>query len=745
MKNRYEAWSLSLVLLATTAQIASAVPMNPSSNVQPDTWAYTALRSLVDFSGCVTGNPAFMGNQALTRQEFAAVLNDCRLSIEQQLNSNPNDLRIQQNRAGLERLLRDFAPELASLVPSGELETNPLVTPPSPTTATNPQELPQETLNVNSVVVETLPPEFSSGGDQRSEEMNSPAIATESVPLVVPPSPTSPTVSQASPQETLNVNSVVVETLSPEFSSGGDQGSEENRQVEQRGMNSPAIATESLDIVNSGNDTMAQVTNVSQLRDVQPSDWAYEALRSLIERYGCITGYPDATFRGNQSLSRYEFAAGLNACLQQLEQQSNPNLTNMASQDDLVMLQRLQAEFATELADLRNRIDSLDGRTTQLEAQQFTGSGSYFPVVKFGGEVIMAPSIGFGGDPPGTGDANTSFNHLTRLQLVSTFSGFDRLRMELSTGNFTGFGFGNPNILNTNTALLSFQENTDNDIQLSMLEYRFAAFNNRTVFTVRPVGFSLNSVLTANSPFFDAGRGAISRFGEANPIFKIGNLDAGVGMDWLIGNNARLQLAYGANNGNNPDDGFLLGEDAHTAGLQFLLLPDDNLLTGLTFVYGYSPDGRLNTFTGSAIADASGFINQRSNIYAVSGTLQWRLAPQVTFSTWGGIVGTYAAKTDAFAVSTNYMFGLGLADLFQEGSLLGVMFGQPPKLVDLENFSVSSGLRENAESFHIEAFYRFKVNDNIFITPGVFLVTNPGNFADNNDIVIGTLRTTFRF
>ncbi|HBB32401.1 MAG TPA: hypothetical protein DC064_11540, partial [Cyanobacteria bacterium UBA9273] len=44
-----------------------------------------------------------------------------------------------------------------------------------------------------------------------------------------------------------------------------------------------------------------------------PGDWAYEALRSLVERYGCIAGYPDGTFRGNRAMTRYEFAAGLNA------------------------------------------------------------------------------------------------------------------------------------------------------------------------------------------------------------------------------------------------------------------------------------------------------------------------------------------------------------------------------------------------------------------------------------------------
>lgn len=52
---------------------------------------------------------------------------------------------------------------------------------------------------------------------------------------------------------------------------------------------------------------LPQVTNVSELRDVEPTSWAYEALRSLVERYGCLVGYPDRTFRGNKALSRWEF------------------------------------------------------------------------------------------------------------------------------------------------------------------------------------------------------------------------------------------------------------------------------------------------------------------------------------------------------------------------------------------------------------------------------------------------------
>jgi hypothetical protein len=57
----------------------------------------------------------------------------------------------------------------------------------------------------------------------------------------------------------------------------------------------------------------ARVTSVNQLSDVQPTDWAFQALQSLVERYGCLAGYPDGTFQGNRAMTRFEFAAALNS------------------------------------------------------------------------------------------------------------------------------------------------------------------------------------------------------------------------------------------------------------------------------------------------------------------------------------------------------------------------------------------------------------------------------------------------
>jgi len=78
-------------------------------------------------------------------------------------------------------------------------------------------------------------------------------------------------------------------------------------------------------------------------------------LQSLVERYGCIAGYPDSTYRGNRALTRYEFAAGLNACLDRVNELIAAATSEVVTREDLATLQRLQEEFAAELATLRGR------------------------------------------------------------------------------------------------------------------------------------------------------------------------------------------------------------------------------------------------------------------------------------------------------------------------------------------------------------------------------------------------------
>jgi hypothetical protein len=132
--------------------------------------------------------------------------------------------------------------------------------------------------------------------------------------------------------------------------------------------------------------TTTQTNTSSEILEVKPDSWEFTTLSSLISRYGCIAGYPDRNYRNQRTLTRYEFAAGLNACLDKINEIISSGLANKVSKEDLAALQRLQEEFAAELAALRGRVDTLEAKTAQLEALQFSKN------TKFPGAAILALS-----------------------------------------------------------------------------------------------------------------------------------------------------------------------------------------------------------------------------------------------------------------------------------------------------------------------------------------------------------------
>lgn len=52
----------------------------------------------------------------------------------------------------------------------------------------------------------------------------------------------------------------------------------------------------------------------------------------------CLSGYPDGTYRGDRPLTRYEFAAGLNACLEGVNQLLPSNRDDLATRADFEAL-----------------------------------------------------------------------------------------------------------------------------------------------------------------------------------------------------------------------------------------------------------------------------------------------------------------------------------------------------------------------------------------------------------------------
>ncbi len=503
------------------------------------------------------------------------------------------------------------------------------------------------------------------------------------------------------------------------------------------------VAQVSLESLESG--PMGQLTNVSQLRDVAPTDWAYEALRSLVERYGCIVGYPDQTFRGNRALTRWEFAAGLNACMEQMERLIAA--TEAVVREDIEKLQRLAQEFEAELAALGARIDNLEGRVAFLEDHQFSTT------TKLVGEVALTLAQAFGDQVDnGTGrrdlDAQATFTDRVRLQFVTSFTGKDTLFTRLTAGNLEN-SFQDE--IGDFEGRFAYDGQFNNDVTIDRLHYYFPIGNNLKIFTMASLGGHHFYADTFNSGLEAGGgaNGALSRFAERNPIYRLGLGGQGVGATYKFNNLFELSAGYLARGGNDPSPGSGLFNGNYSAMGQFVYKPTDTIKFGFTYMNGYDTTDRLFAFGGTGTLPGNlrltnfGVPNQRvsSNTYGIEG--QFDINPSFSIRAWGGF-------TDAKLIGLgkaeiwNYALVFAFPDLGKEGSLGYIVFGAEPYLGGLE---IPDRPRlENDSPFHIEVAHKYQITENISLTPGVILLTAPNQDSDNNDtVVIGALRTTFTF
>lgn len=526
---------------------------------------------------------------------------------------------------------------------------------------------------------------------------------------------------------------------------------------------------------------MKQVTSVSQLSDVQPTDWAFQALQSLVERYGCIAGYPDGTYRGNRALTRYEFAAGLNACIDRVNELIAAATSDLVTKEDLATLQRLQEEFTTELATLRGRVDALEANTAEQEANQFSTT------TKLSGEVIVA-GVGATGGAPDTDDPSIILVNRVRLNLTTSFTGKDSLFTSLQAYNLGGddasiggaLGLADPVGLSASSARLNFEPqfpgvnaNTlnpveANDIQLYKLLYVFPVASSLTLFA--GTAAETSDAFQAITPFASEAEGAVSRFAGYNPVVRISGgtsgsgLASAAGFTWNISEAVNLAALYGSVNAAIPSQapniaegvsgtplgaGFFSGSSVVAA--QLTIRPSKNFDIGLNYANSYHEinilgTGLVNADIGGALAGLP--FGTPVKVNSVGGTLTWRFTPKVAFSTYGAalFVDDSLDRVDASSTFTSWMVGLHFADLLSEGNNAGVLFGQPLYRSSSDGDAVLALAGEDrATPYHVEAYYRIRLNDNISITPGAFVIFNPESNSNNDTTTVGVLRTTFAF
>ncbi|PAX60190.1 hypothetical protein CK510_03205 [Brunnivagina elsteri CCALA 953] len=540
---------------------------------------------------------------------------------------------------------------------------------------------------------------------------------------------------------------------------------------------------------------IGQVTSVSQLSDVQPTDWAFQALQSLVERYGCIAGYPNGTFKGNRALTRYEFAAGLNACLNRVNELIATGTADLVKKEDLVELQKLSEEFADGLVELRGRIDPLEVRTAVLESQQFSTT------TKLNAEVIISLGGVFGGDRALNSDQwrnidaapnatvrearkatafgaagsklqdNAILSDRIRLNLISSFTGKDQLFTRLEANNTTAFSGA---VTGTNMTRTSWDttNNADNSVQLGKLYYRFPVGDKLNVIVDAIGGEFYDNFNTVNPLLSSTPIGSLSRMGRFSPIYRVSNtgsgqnIGSGVSANFKLSNTVTLSAGYLARRGNDPSAGKGLFDGSYGTLAQLAFQPNKDATLALTYGHSYlsgaAGDVTVSGSYGSAFANTpfGAAIATSSNQYGLEAS--YRFSPKFVLSGWGGYTEAKAETSSGTNSTTNvvnkgdkadiwnWAVTLAFPDLGKKGNLGGIIFGQPPKVTSNDFgpavLTPTTNRREDSDtSFHLEALYRYQVNPNLSITPGLIVIFNPEHNSNNDTIYTGVVRTTFRF
>ena len=512
-----------------------------------------------------------------------------------------------------------------------------------------------------------------------------------------------------------------------------------------------------------------QVTSVNQFSDVLPTDWAYQALSNLVEKYGCVAGYPNGKFKGGNAMTRYEAAALLNACLDRISEVTDE-------------LQKLLNEFDTELTVLTSRVDGLESKVGQLQAQQFSTT------TKLRGEVsfVIAGAPNFNSNavtvtpavpavpavpgtrtvagvtvncPPGTAGCTggtravaatpartakpnaTTFNYDARLAFDTSFSGKDLLRTRLRSGNFSSLPFGSGSqVFKLDKAEQSQGTGTSSNVWIDRLFYTFpvgdeikltagALVRNTEILTFIPSAYKADIL-----DFFNLA-GVSGTYNKAT--------GAGFGFNW------KQKVAKGK-----P---FLVFDANYISQVNF-----DNSTIG-----AFDSDGGINFLTqigvrgpnyGAAIAYRYGSANSAlrdanlANSVVVSGKslngvsiagfwepLDSGWVPSISagYGYYDGGTGLTATSTTTITTQS-WMVGLQWKDVLLNGNNAGFAFGQAP-------FSTDSGLGvSSSQSMMYEFFYKYQVSDNISVTPAIFWVNdyqrNAGSYTWG-----GVIQTTFRF
>ena len=437
--------------------------------------------------------------------------------------------------------------------------------------------------------------------------------------------------------------------------------------------------------------------------NVQPGDWAHQSIKDLVKSRGCDINV------GDKALTRFEAASIVNSCLGDVAEVSNIERT-------------LIDEFSSELALLRGRVDGIEARMNEFEAGSFSDTTTLD-----GKAVFLLGAVDGITDALETGSEKTTLSYVYQMNLNTSFTGDDNLYVRIKTGG------GNSNLKQKPSTYHNEASSTDSVVDVDKIWYTFP-IGDKVTATIGPK-IENYYMLAATPSVYKPKVLKAFRFGGHGIAFGA-STSVGAGLKYVGDNGFASSITLNSKGGASTT-GILTEDDMNKINVQGAYNGDNYHLSA--------------TFTTQNLGFTSGYPYFASPGAKQAGvdTDGWALRAWWRPDEEGTAVPSISVGydtvsynvTSGFKNGEGYSIAFNWSDMFQADDTIGIAFGQPIKGTDH-----TDGSTKDASPFIWEAYYSFKPNDSIEITPGIFGGSDVKSVANTNDDIFGAvLATTFKF
>ena len=440
--------------------------------------------------------------------------------------------------------------------------------------------------------------------------------------------------------------------------------------------------------------------------NVQPGDWAHQSIKDLVKSRGCDINVSD------KSLTRFEAASIVNSCLGDVAEVSNIERT-------------LIDEFSSELALLRGRVDGIEARMNEFEA------GSFSDTTTLDGKAVFLLG-GIDGNTDAHQSSDTEAVGLAavyQMNLNTSFTGDDNLYVRLKAGSGSHM---KTNFQNKPATYHNEATNSDAILRVDKIWYTFP-IGDKVTATVGPV-IENYYMLAATPSVYKPKVLKAFRFGGHGIAFGASS-STGLGLKYVGDNGFAAGITANSKLGNSTTGMFTEG-DRNKINTQFAYTADNYHVSA---TYTTQNNGFTDGYPYYSVVSAPG---KDTTGWALRGW--WRpddVGTAVPSVSVGYDTVSFSGVTSGFKEGEGYSVGLNWNDMFQADDTIGIAFGQPIK----GSNHTTSGTK-SIEPFLWEAYYSFKPNDSIEITPGIFGGSDLKNTTVTNDNIFGfVVATTFKF